>query len=197
MAASPVLADSSFYIRLLREHQQAPEARQGFTGLSRQVAALADAVQDGTEITRGAAALGALAWEREIRRDRRHLTLVQRLPVPPLAAVQTAGEGRTTVPLALRPTHLVHASRAYALRGRPLTLGSGPPPGARGLVLGGVLTEASWRWVFFVPVLMSLAILVAGIQLVPGSRRPTRRAAGFDVAGATTVTVSVPRRAPR
>ena len=57
-----------------------------------------------------------------------------------------------------------------------------------GLVLGGVLTEVSWRWVFFVPVLMSLAILVAGIQLVPGSRRPTRRAGGFDIAGAVTLT---------
>jgi hypothetical protein len=86
-------------------------------------------------LPRGAAALGALAWEREIRRDRRQLTLVQRLPVPGLAAVQTAREGRATVPLALRPTHLVHASRAYALHGRPLTLGSGPPAGARGLEL--------------------------------------------------------------
>ena len=75
-------------------------------------------------------------------------------------------------------------------RNRALTIytATGATGFSLGLVLGGVLTEASWRWVFFVPVLMSLAILVAGIQLVPGSRRPIRRAAGFDVAGAVTLT---------
>ena len=76
------------------------------------------------------------------------------------------------------------------VRNRALTIytATGATGFSLGLVLGGVLTEVSWRWVFFVPVLMSLAILVAGIQLVPGSRRPTRRAAGFDVAGAVTLT---------
>jgi FHA domain len=86
-------------------------------------------------LPRGAAALGALAWERDIRRDPRQLTLVQHLPVPRHAAVPSAGHERTTVPSDLRPTHLVHRSRAYALRGRPLTLGSGAPQGGRGLVL--------------------------------------------------------------
>jgi hypothetical protein len=81
----------------------------------------------------GAAALGALAFEREIRRDPRQLTLVQHLPVPALGSAQTTGERHSTVPPELRPTHLVHASRAYALRGRPLALGSGVPVDRRGL----------------------------------------------------------------
>ena len=81
----------------------------------------------------GAAALGALAFEREIRRDPRQLTLVQHLPAPALGVGSAAGDRRSTVPAELRPTHLVHHSRAYALRGRPLALGSGVPADRRRL----------------------------------------------------------------
>jgi MFS family permease len=78
-------------------------------------------------------------------------------------------------------------------RNRALTIYSatGATGFSVGLVLGGILTEASWRWVFFVPVLMSLATLLAGIRLVPRSRRPTRGAGGFDVAGAVTLTAAM------
>ena len=86
-----------------------------------------------TMLPAGAAALGALAHEREIRRDPRQLSLVQHLPVPALGTAQTTGERRSTVPPELHPTHLVHGSHAYALRGRPLALGSGVPTDRRGL----------------------------------------------------------------
>ena len=62
-----------------------------------------------TMLPAGAAALGALAYEREIRRDPRQLSLVQHLPVPALGTAQTTGERRSTVPPELHPTHLVHA----------------------------------------------------------------------------------------
>src|ERR671935_1145130 len=43
-----------------------------------------------------------------------------------------------------------------------------------GLVFGGLLTEAGWRWVFFLPVLVSLVTLVAAVKLVPADRAETR-----------------------
>ncbi len=86
-------------------------------------------------LPRGAVVLGALAFERDIRRDARQLTLVQHLPVPALGESAPAAERRSTVPVELRPTHLVHRSRAYVLRGRPLTLGSGVPQDRRVLPL--------------------------------------------------------------
>ncbi len=57
-----------------------------------------------------------------------------------------------------------------------------------GLVIGGLLTEVSWRWVFFVPVFMALVTLAAAVPLVPDSGRPSRTAGGFDIAGAVTAT---------
>jgi MFS family permease len=59
---------------------------------------------------------------------------------------------------------------------------------ALGMVVGGLLTEISWRWVFFAPVLMSFALLLAAIRLVPDDGRPEPSARGFDVAGATSLT---------
>ena len=46
-----------------------------------------------------------------------------------------------------------------------------------GLVVGGLLTELSWRYVFFVPVVLAFAILLAAIRLVPddGSTRTYER----------------------
>jgi EmrB/QacA subfamily drug resistance transporter len=60
-----------------------------------------------------------------------------------------------------------------------------------GLVFGGLLTEIGWRWVFFLPVPVALATLLAGIRLVPDAGRPSRFRRGFDVAGAVSLTVGM------
>ncbi|MBO0513082.1 MFS transporter [Streptomyces beijiangensis] len=58
-----------------------------------------------------------------------------------------------------------------------------------GLVIGGVLTEFGWRWVFFAPVVLAGAILVAAVRIVPAERaartvRTVRTKKGFDLPGA-------------
>ncbi|MGW2303581.1 MFS transporter [Streptomyces sp. NPDC001809] len=55
-----------------------------------------------------------------------------------------------------------------------------------GLVIGGLLTQLGWRWVFFAPVLLAAAILVAALRLVPKEPRPARAKGGFDLGGALT-----------
>ena len=86
-------------------------------------------------LPRGAAALGALAFERVLRRDPAQLTLVQRLPVP----LAHADGGRRRVQSARvaagdRPTHVVHRGRAWPLAGTPLHVGASvPAAGARSL----------------------------------------------------------------
>jgi MFS family permease len=57
-----------------------------------------------------------------------------------------------------------------------------------GLVIGGLLTEAGWRWVFFLPAPVALIALIAGLRLVPDSGRAPRAGRAFDVAGAVTIT---------
>ncbi|MGW2547354.1 MFS transporter [Kitasatospora sp. NPDC001574] len=58
-----------------------------------------------------------------------------------------------------------------------------------GLVAGGLLTAVSWRWVFFAPVLLAGALLIAALPLIPRDEAPTRRAGErFDLAGAATAT---------
>jgi predicted MFS family arabinose efflux permease len=47
-------------------------------------------------------------------------------------------------------------------------------------VAGGILTEFGWRLVFFVLVLVSLAVLLAGIRLIPEDDQPARTD-GFGV----------------
>jgi EmrB/QacA subfamily drug resistance transporter len=60
-----------------------------------------------------------------------------------------------------------------------------------GLVFGGLLTEIGWRWVFFMPVPVALATLLAAIRLVPADSRPVRAARSFDVAGAVMLTAAM------
>lgn len=60
-----------------------------------------------------------------------------------------------------------------------------------GMVVGGLLTAIGWRWVFFAPVLMATAILVAALRLIPQEDRPQRQAGGFDLTGAGTLTVAM------
>jgi hypothetical protein len=88
-----------------------------------------------TRLPRGAAALGALAYESVLRRGERGLTLVQHLPVPLRAGARRSTAQPAAVPGELRPTHLVLASRAYRIGARALTLGSDVPQGRRALRL--------------------------------------------------------------
>ena len=86
-------------------------------------------------LPRGAAALGALAWESAIRREAGALALVQRLPVEPLAVAGTVSPRGASVPAAQRPTHLAYHGRAYRIAADPLLVGCAPAGGARVLTV--------------------------------------------------------------
>jgi EmrB/QacA subfamily drug resistance transporter len=58
-----------------------------------------------------------------------------------------------------------------------------------GLVFSGVLTEIGWRWVFFMPTVVALVVLVAATRLVPDDgANVVRQRRSFDIAGAVTLT---------
>jgi EmrB/QacA subfamily drug resistance transporter len=83
-----------------------------------------------------------------------------------------------TVPAERRTT----ATRSWAAVGA-LAAAAGP-------VLGGLLVEVSWRWVFIVNVPVGVLALVAGLAVLP---RPAARESGRlpDVLGALLVTAAV------
>ena len=60
-----------------------------------------------------------------------------------------------------------------------------------GLVIGGLLTEIGWRWVFFVPAPIALITLIAAIKLVPDPGRVPAARRSFDLAGATAITAAM------
>jgi MFS family permease len=66
--------------------------------------------------------------------------------------------------------------------------GAGAGGFSLGMVVGGLLTAAHWRWVFFAPVVVAAALLVAAVVLIPKEERRDRTAGGFDVAGTVTLT---------
>jgi hypothetical protein len=129
------------YVRVLQRsrpagaplHVRLSHRLAALPGLDEQLASVRDC--EVVRLPRGAAALGALAYERVLRRDGRGLALVQHLPVPLRAETARPLERAATVPPALRPTHVVHASRAYRIGPRPITLGSAVPGDRRALAL--------------------------------------------------------------
>jgi EmrB/QacA subfamily drug resistance transporter len=60
-----------------------------------------------------------------------------------------------------------------------------------GLVIGGLLTEIGWRWVFFLPAPLALLTLLGAIRLVPTDSRGARLSRSFDVAGALLLTAGM------
>jgi MFS family permease len=80
------------------------------------------------------------------------------------------------------------------LRTRALGVYAGTAAGgfSLGLVAGGLLAAAGWRWVFFAPVILATAILVAAVPLLRDTVEPERPGRpGYDVAGAVTVTAAM------
>jgi EmrB/QacA subfamily drug resistance transporter len=60
-----------------------------------------------------------------------------------------------------------------------------------GLVLGGLLTELGWRYVFMVPVVIALMTLMAAFRLVPTNEIEDVATRSFDVSGAMSITASM------
>ncbi|WP_369371692.1 MFS transporter [Promicromonospora sp. Populi] len=57
-----------------------------------------------------------------------------------------------------------------------------------GVVAGGFLTEAGWRWVFFAPVLVGAVLWVAGRAIIRADAALALPRRGFDLGGAITLT---------
>ncbi|MGW5264110.1 MFS transporter [Microbispora sp. NPDC004025] len=60
-----------------------------------------------------------------------------------------------------------------------------------GVIVGGSLTEISWRWTFLLPVAVALIAFAGALSLVPRDVAPGRRGGPFDLAGAVTVTAAM------
>jgi MFS family permease len=60
-----------------------------------------------------------------------------------------------------------------------------------GLVFGGLLTELGWRATFLVPGPVAIALVLAGIKVIPTAARDRVSLAHFDLAGAFTSTASL------
>jgi hypothetical protein len=137
-AAAPIYDE---YVRALQRarpgggplHLRLSQRFASMPGLEECLAAIRDC--EVTRLPRGAAALGALAYEGVLRRNERGLVLVQHLPVPLQAGTRRASVQTAAVPFELRPTHVVLGSRAYGIGRRPLTLGSAVPGDRRALPL--------------------------------------------------------------
>ncbi|MER5355392.1 MFS transporter [Kitasatospora sp. NPDC002551] len=94
----------------------------------------------------------------------------------------------------MTPAGLAIITTAFAegpRRNRALLLYAGTAAAgfSLGLVAGGLLTAVGWRWVFFAPVLLAGALLLAALPLLPRDQPPARRPGErFDLAGAATAT---------
>jgi MFS family permease len=62
---------------------------------------------------------------------------------------------------------------------------------ALGLVVGGVLTEISWRLVFLVPVVIAAATLAGGLRLIPADVRAAVGRRDLDLPGAASITAAL------
>jgi MFS family permease len=61
-----------------------------------------------------------------------------------------------------------------------------------GLVLGGLMTEVGWRWTFFLPVPIAIALLIAAPRvLAKDAPAAVRERHSFDFGGALTITAAM------
>jgi EmrB/QacA subfamily drug resistance transporter len=67
---------------------------------------------------------------------------------------------------------------------------SGAVAAALGPLLGGVLVEASWRWVFLVNLPVGLVLVVLAVRIIPTFRRPDE-AGNPDLVGAILLTIGI------
>src|SRR5690348_13968814 len=68
---------------------------------------------------------------------------------------------------------------------------SGASGFSSGLIFGGLLTELGWRATFLMPGPVALALLIAGIRLIPSGTRERVSWSHFDLIGAFTSTASL------
>jgi hypothetical protein len=112
-------------------HVRVSHRWSGLPGFAERLGALRDC--ELRPLPRGAAALGALAFEGVLRREPAQLTLVQRLPVPLAREAPVVPAAR--VAPGDRPTHVVYRGRAWPLGSAPLVVGWAVPAGQRALTV--------------------------------------------------------------
>jgi hypothetical protein len=112
-------------------HVRVSHRWSGLPGFADRLGALRDC--ELRPLPRGAAALGALAFEGVLRREPAQLTLVQRLPVPLAREAPVVPAAR--VASGDRPTHVVYRGRAWPLGSAPLFVGWSVPAGQRALTV--------------------------------------------------------------
>ncbi|MCQ6554665.1 MFS transporter [Streptomyces sp. C10-9-1] len=60
-----------------------------------------------------------------------------------------------------------------------------------GVIVGGALTEISWRWTFLLPVVVAVVAFAGAVVLVPRDSRRDTGGGTFDVTGAVSVTAAM------
>jgi MFS family permease len=96
-----------------------------------------------------------------------------------------------TAPAALALLLRIYTEEAERNRALGAFISTGAVGFTSGLVLGGALAGASWRWTLILPTCLALAIVVAAVRFVPVVPRATAEKRRVDVIGAVLVTVGL------
>jgi EmrB/QacA subfamily drug resistance transporter len=115
-------------------------------------------------------------------------------PSPAVMIVTRAAEGLAAafvVPMTLAMLTSVFPAGPARNRAFSVWGGISAAAGTLGLVLGGALVSAAgWRWIFLINIPVGLIVIVAALRVLPADKAPRgrRRAGGFDLGGAISVT---------